>query len=72
MKIKRHTCPPDVQLQVKINGELVIGPIMGEELAYIAKFGHGSLEPVDILEAMPGGRIDHIQMLVQYFPRKKR
>lgn len=71
VKLKRkHRCPPDVQIQIKINGELVIGPIMGEELAYIAKYGHGTLEPVDILETMPG-RIDRVEFLIQYFPGKK-
>ena len=72
MKIKRHKCPPDVQLQVKINGQLVVGPIMGEELAYIAKYSGGYDEPLDLMQTCFYGHTDKMEVLVQYFPRKKR
>lgn len=63
---RKHRCPPSVSLKVLINGQLVVGPITAEQLAYVIKYG-GHHETMDLLNPEHTafhGDIHHVQILV--------
>jgi hypothetical protein len=69
LRFRRHRCPADVEITFCINGQAIIGPVSGEALAYITKFGGTS----DLLESyFPAGRIDSLHCYVTYLPPKRR
>ena len=70
---KKHKCPADVQISIFINHDLIVGPITGEELAYVARFGGWDADQLDLMETvLTGGQIKDIQVLVKYLPPARR
>lgn len=69
---KRHRCPPDVEITITVNGTDILGPVSGESLAYITKYGGYDgrdlfeFDPLLYHEAIP------LRMKVKYIPAKKR
>lgn len=71
LRRKRHRCPPDVTLRLFLNGELVLGPVTGEELAYMIRFSGES--EVDLLQTIYwDGESPRVAVLGQYLPPKRR
>jgi len=70
---KRHKCPPDVLMTLRINGANVIGPLRGEDLAYMVKYG-GYEKGHDLLELTQelNHKIGKVEFLVEYIPMRKR
>jgi hypothetical protein len=68
-RFRRHRCPADVEITIRINGQDIVGPVSGENLAYIAKYG----ERGDLLESFfPAGRIESLNCFVRYLPPRRR
>ena len=73
LRFSRHKCPPDVQITITINGQDVVGPLTGQAMAYIARYGGFHNGYVDLLESYhPAGRIDHVGFHVKYLPARRR
>jgi len=69
LRFRRHRCPADAEITFCINGQEIIGPVSGENLAYIARFGGRG----DLLESFfPAGRIESLHFWVTYLPPRRR
>lgn len=67
---RRHRCPSSVVLEVRINGQTIVGPMDGEHLGLIAKYGGGSAtEPFDLMDYSLLGDIRRVEVLATYKPR---
>jgi hypothetical protein len=47
---RRHRCPPDVEITITVDGRPVIGPMTGEQMAYVAMYGGFDRDSPDLLE----------------------
>lgn len=67
----RHRCPPDVELTICVNGAVILGPMTGEQMAYIAKYGGFERDQLDLMEGylVDQTRIDELKFLVRYVER---
>lgn len=72
---RRHRCPPDIVLTIKIGGVIIMGPITGENLAYCVRYGYAGDGELDLLD--PDGQISlppachpRVQVLARYSPRR--
>lgn len=72
MRLRRRIVkmPPDVEITFRINGQNVIGPITGENLAYIAKFGgYGDGENLLAPDVLQLGASPCLEFYIRYVPR---
>ena len=67
---KRHVCPADVEITVSIGDNELIGPVSGESLAYIVKYG-GYPYNADLLNEDFTGT-GHVSFRVRYLPPRRR
>ena len=65
---RRHRCPPCVSLEIMVNGQVVVGPVTGEDLAYIVRYSSAGADELDLLDpelAGMTGQIDSIKVIAK-------
>ena len=68
----RHRCPPDVEITVTMDGQVIVGPMTGEHMAFVCLYTAGNRDQLDLL-----GEIDRdatwtfgrVQLLARYVAR---
>ena len=67
--LRRHRCRSSVVLEVRINGQTIVGPVDAEQLGLIARYGGGRAdEPFDLMDYSLLGDIRRVEILATYKP----
>lgn len=70
---KRHTCPRDIELTLKIAGRIIVGPVTGENLALMALYGNAEDDVLDIMAPEGVAVLSHlVSCEIRPLPRRKR
>ena len=67
---KRHRCPSSVIIEIRINGETIVGPMDSEHLGLIARYGGGTIsDPLDLMgESVMAAIGQSVEVLATYKP----